>query len=201
MLLTLWPVNLAVCFTQPLPESLSPHLTRPQTMTFVTRVPPISLTKASLNRVLSHQDQAIRWQAKNPSCLGRHFCNIRNNTTMRNPPALVLGRLRASPSGQRGRGGWANEWGSCTSSLPSECTATASNCINEFPGDWTWSWRGLVKLGFRNPFFRNAVLGLPAVKASADAVRVCPAASTGQPRTCCPPALHGPRPGSRHPLD
>lgn len=42
-----------------------------------------------------------------------------------------------------------------------------SNCINEIPGDWNWSCRGLVKLGFRNPSFGNAVLWFPEVKEAA----------------------------------
>lgn len=77
-----------------------------------------------------------------------------------------------------------------------ECTAMASHCINEFPGDWNWSCGGLVKLGFRNPSFGSAVCWFPAVNTAATAVRGCPTVSTGQPQTCRPLALHSPRPGA-----
>lgn len=98
----------------------------------------------------------------------------------------------------------ANEWRRCLASmeprsgsascLSEESRAVASNGINEFPGDWTWSCGGLVKLGFRNPSFRNTVLWLPAVQAAARAPWGCPAAPTGQPQTRCTLAPHSPRP-------
>lgn len=72
----------------------------------------------------------------------------------------------------------------------------ASNCFNEFPGDWKWSCRGLVQMEFRNPSFWNDVLRLPAVPAATSAAWAFLAAHSGHPQTHLSLALHSPGPGS-----
>lgn len=71
----------------------------------------------------------------------------------------------------------------------------ASNCINEFPGDWKWSCGGLVKLEFRNPSFWNNVLWRPAARAAASTAWACPAARTGHLQTRLLLVLSSLRPG------